>query len=128
MNVKLLMKVKQHILEEPNRLLMSDVYIQGIPGNDFFSDHGNQQKFAKCGTAACIAGWTCLLADPNGEVSMPNAETLLGISERQATRLFLTCEWPERFRLPYSMAKSVKKRAELAGARIDHFAKTKGAA
>lgn len=54
------------------------------------------QTFVKhCGTAACIAGWTAVLADPRGQVAdwgSEKAAEYLGISDSQGNRLFVPSE------------------------------------
>ena len=54
--VEKLLQVKQHILEEPNRLVMSDWVKQGSRLRDY-----EAYVEPPCGTAACIAGWVCVL-------------------------------------------------------------------
>lgn len=51
--VNLLRRVKAHIIEEPRRLAMES-WVQ-------------VSSEAPCGTAACIAGWACLLTLPKTE-------------------------------------------------------------
>jgi hypothetical protein len=126
MNVKLLRKVKKHILEEPKRLYMSD-YIK-LEGESFIG-----REYAKCGTAACIAGWTCILSlkelEPKKIKHSINenekAAELLGISGSTAHRLFIPTNWPERFQGGCS-DDGTEGTAKLAAARIEHFIKTKG--
>ena len=65
LNVRLLRRVKKHILEEPRRFVMwSWMLTKSRFGSTYPADgygHVHQVKFASCGTAACVAGWTCLL-------------------------------------------------------------------
>jgi hypothetical protein len=94
MNVKLLRKVKRHILEEPKRFLMSTIDTHGAPGEET----GYGGKFAKCGTAACICGWACALSGTAWrEARFATAEKLLGITPNEAARLFEPGCWPEQF-------------------------------
>jgi hypothetical protein len=63
MNVKLLEQVKRSILAHPKRFVM-DSFIEAkkLTGEDFFfADDGTEVKFDHCGTAACVAGYTCLI-------------------------------------------------------------------
>lgn len=122
MNVKLLRKVKKHILAEPKR----------------FCFHWARKSLeAPCGTRACIAGWTIILGaglmepfDADGDLVIPKSLTrnkmgyysgpaskLLGITEEQADRLFVY--WPSPF-------KDRGYDAKTAAARIEHFIKTEG--
>jgi hypothetical protein len=132
MNVKLLRKVKKHILEEPRRLAMG-YFVQrkdGLTQTVFESEarDGDEYPFAKCGTAACIAGWTVLLTDQTQEWQIEqNAIRLLEIDGREAQRLFYVHSWPEKLRNKYHNLKTPAARANVAARRIDHFIKTNGA-
>lgn len=107
-------------------------------------------KLPACGTVGCIAGWTAIHGLKNlptiiinghkmvdvGEIENPHgqAKDLLGITEAQAYQLFYMPTWdiiadsdgerqgwPKQFASAYAKAKSRKKKAEIACARIDHF-------
>jgi hypothetical protein len=54
-NVELLKKIKEHILEEPRRLHM-DNFVCRVPVDS--------PKNPPCGTVACIAGWAVILSRP----------------------------------------------------------------
>jgi len=126
MNVKLLRKVKKHILEEPKRLYMSD-YIKVESEHHLYG-----RGYAKCGTAACIAGWTCILSlkeTPDAirrtnDVHATGGE-LLGLTPGQAYRLFVPSVWPQKFTRGTSDDGS-EATAKVAAARIEHFIKTEG--
>lgn len=125
MNVKLLRKVAKHILAEPKRLYMSSYIVRK-------EKMEIDRPYPKCGTAACIAGWTCLLTpqlknfalNENYDAHGP-AEKILGLSRMEANRLFLPGHWPEKFVGGIS-DDGKKKTAEVAVARIEWFIKTKG--
>lgn len=138
LNVELFNKVKEHILEEPNRFLMGDFCLtKEILGKDHF--HGEyctddydepKVKFAACGTAACIAGWAVLLGDGitgkqlndlNSNQIWERAEKLLGITPVEADGLFYEANWPLPYRDRYDDATSQKELAEVGAERIDHF-------
>ena len=128
MNVKLLRKVAKHILAEPTRLVMGNWLlkkgyedIEAIEYGEFGS-----RPFPKCGTAGCIAGWTCELSG-KGKVKHHDlvAKRLLGLNKRESERLFLPDQWPAEFERGYN-DDGRKKTAEVAVARIEHFIKTKG--
>jgi len=126
MNVALLQKVKAHILEEPGRFFMSDYMFRAKPGVRVALD-GIYRKMPDCGTAACIGGWAVLLSDPQVcGISGPNARAALGLDHLQSTFLFPVVNWPERYRQRWNKAASLKVRAAVAAARIDHFIKTEG--
>lgn len=123
-NVRLLRKVKRHILEEPRRLLM---YTWASNSND-----------APCGTAGCIAGWSAILSGrPADEVKAVQdhaasivfrgeAAQLLRISDAQAARLFYAGNWPNPFRMDYVYNFDRIKRAQITADRIEHFIATEG--
>lgn len=110
MNIKLLQKIKKHILEEPNRLYMPGWFIRGMPGERIEQD----QVFPACGTACCIAGWACVLSDQDVNVLL--AEILLGLTGAQANDLFHVSNWQEREAFYHA---SVRERAQIAAREID---------
>lgn len=124
-NIKLLEKVKKHILEEPRRLNMSS----GIKKV--------QKRKVPCGTIGCIAGWSVLLSKSLLELTkdleideekgwMPieqDAQELLGISDLQKGNLFYLHNWPSKFQLTYKRAKTANGRARATAKRIDYFIK-----
>lgn len=127
LNVRLLRKVKKHILEEPRRLLMRTWVCRKSYDEPTFvtDDYTTASKFADCGTAACIAGWTCILAGEERPVDISfTAAALLGL--RNGDRLFMVENWPEPYRAHYRQARSQKARAKTAAERIDHFIATRG--
>jgi hypothetical protein len=98
-----------------------------------FSDVLPKERYAKCGTAACIAGWTCILSMEDKEpeeiasnlVEHTEAGNFLELTNEQANRLFLPSQWPWRF-LDGACDDGKTKTAKIAAARIEHFIKTKG--
>jgi hypothetical protein len=139
MNVELLRKVKEHILEEPRRLIMNSwrVLANGMDKsslarkagpNSFRGDGGEVVEFANCGTAACISGWACIITGQKRVRDFKSrGRKILDLNEHQAERLFLPDSWPNEFYRAYEHANSQKERAKIAAARIDHFIATKGA-
>lgn len=133
MNVRLLRKVKNHILEEPRRFIMRTWLLtrEYVGGPSYPSDNGAKEvKFAKCGTAACIAGWAVLLHDKritNYDEIARRASELLELDEMKSYRLFGATWWPEPFGSQYRKAKTPTARAKIAAARIEHYIKTEGA-
>lgn len=130
MNVKLLQKVKAHILADPQRLVMGAyAFHQSELGETFEGDDGRKVRFAKCGTAACIAGWACIL-DKDGPCHYTyhefyeEAKHALGIADEQAEKLFYTPHWPTPFYVEYATARGQRGRAEVAARRIEHFIAT----
>lgn len=134
MNVKLLRKIKRHILAEPLRFMMATWIRRKFRGfGSFTGDGGKRQGFAECGTAACIGGWAVILSkisdsDINmhsGSDIMSKASALLELSSSQAPRLFLTDYWPQPFRHDYNSQNTTPKtRARIAADRIEHLIKT----
>lgn len=131
--VRLLRRVKKHILEEPRRLDMSD-WVE-------------TSKVSPCGTTACIAGWTLLLKLPPKErravlvepdayvkrdmltageraMFLEHAENALELDRCQSMRLFYDDNWPKGFDRAFDKACSRKARAQVTADRIEHFIKT----
>lgn len=128
MNVRLLRKIKKHILAEPRRFVMWAWLREKETSGDTFTSDANdnrQVKFAKCGTAACIAGWTCILAgDKHPYDHEESARELLEVDEQQSKSLFILDRWPEEFRYPYQKAVGQRTMVKIAANRIEHFIKT----
>jgi hypothetical protein len=122
MNGKLLRKVKKHILEEPRRFFMSSLLERGTPGQVKRLDD-IERPLPDCGTAACIAGWTCVLAD-TPIIDRTYAEKVLGISVVQGDKLFFIGGWPELYQRKWDATKDISRRAQIGKNRIDHFIKT----
>jgi hypothetical protein len=121
-NVKLLRKVKQHILKEPKRFLMSTIDTHGEPGQRT----GYGGVFAKCGTAACICGWAGILSGINTcDIRFRNVAKILGLNGPQADRLFEPGKWPLEFQ-GGTNDDGKRETARIAAKRIEHFIKTKG--
>ncbi len=137
MNVKLLRRVQKHILAEPKRLLMSEGIVKGAPdtdydGSDKWGDDYDPTviRMPACGTAGCIAGWSCLLGNPEFKktrwIDVNNAA--IGLLEIDTPdRLFRVGLWPTQFRDAYTKAKTPAGRARTTSRRIDHYISTKGA-
>lgn len=125
LNVKLLRKIKKHILAKPRRFLMYELIVRSSDYYPhYYDDAGRKTKFESCGTAACIAGWACLLTDGiefNGD-AWERGKKLLGLDERKANRLFNVGRWGKLDDL-YHRAKSAKARAQIAAKRIEQFIK-----
>jgi hypothetical protein len=86
LNVRLLRRIKKHILEEPRRFWMGWWVVPNVPG----------QHPAPCGTTACIAGWAAILGKRR-EPNYHNGRRALRLNERQANSLFFSHNWPEPF-------------------------------
>ena len=116
-NVDLLLKVRDHILADPEHFLMRSFV-----------------EKTDCGTACCIAGWAVALSDPGGTDVLldwdntriyDSAVNLLGVSDG----LFFTAAWPSQFSSAYRRARIRGDEAGMARAavdRIDHFLLTEG--
>jgi hypothetical protein len=132
MNVRLLRKVKAHILEEPRRFAMGTWLKKYIPGtliDEPDSETLEMRRVPACGTVGCIAGWTVdLTGGKSSRASFDGAaRRRLGISPTKSTRLFYTYSWPLKFSERYQNAKTKLARAKIAAERIEHFISTKGA-
>ena len=134
MNVELLRRVEQHILEEPRRLHMEGWYYS-------IEDREPYSSEPPCGTAACIAGWAQLLEagwapgelayDVVGDDSTAHdrGQEALDLDDAEAEALFYTSNWPEPFWSLYrnaggkDMDELARQRilAAITVARIEHF-------
>jgi hypothetical protein len=133
-NPRLLRRVQKHIAEEPNRLVMGRVIrlkVDLFGSNKFWGDNAQEVNFAKCGTAACMAGWTLALSGFDGKKIQKlttwdiRARKLLGLTPDQATYLFYDGNWVGGFSERYKEAKTQKQRAKIAVEYIDYFIKHK---
>lgn len=126
LNVRLLRRIQKHILAEPRRFVMGNFVNHGEPGTSVLIDD-ERTTFPSCGTAACIAGWACLLTDtkPRGRFSWGSAaRKVLRLSNLQACDLFSTTFWPNKYGSDFYRAKTVRGRVNAAVRRIDHLIKT----
>lgn len=128
MNKELLLKVKQHILEEPKRLNMHNwIERYTVPEVE-------QSKYLpSCGTVGCIAGWSFLLGIDStaSEMTFNFTKTLdlLDIDELQAENLFYVEHWPNEFYNKYNTpnipwGERKQHRAQVTAERIQHFVDT----
>lgn len=133
MNVKLLRKVKRHILEEPKRLDMNTFVSRRMSWRP-------EEERPECGTVACVAGWAVLLDRIDKGKGLPrrvdnsfymrvalNAGALLGLSYEESNRLFMFSGWPKELDHAYYAATTPRQRARVTARRIELFIKTKGA-
>ena len=102
MNTELLLKVKQHILEEPRRLDMYRWLEHHKPGellwdSAYDGPEDDQVSVPDCGTVGCIAGWIVSLggAEHLTETRLLSnlASELLGLSRDIVDQLFYTNNW-----------------------------------
>jgi hypothetical protein len=142
MNVELLLQVKRHILEEPNRLRMSNWVISKRdtprfgqiingkfhPRSDNSWGESAPQEFPACGTIACIAGWTVLLSKSTAGMAFMDtdrrASELLGIDFMVSDKLFSVEGWPEPYRIRYVSARKQEERAQIVAEVIDNYIAT----
>ena len=124
MNVKLLRKIKRHILEEPRRFAMGLWHIERQPGrtidgcvNYYFSPNKfeSEQKVPSCGTVACIGGWAEIFGGRDEAAKLRRNGKLLSVRQ-----------WPKAFLVRYEKARTPRARARIAAERIEHYIKTKG--
>lgn len=129
LNVRLLRRIKRHILEEPRRFFMEGIVATGEPGKQFPFSATYRDLAASvpsCGTAACIHGWTALLSGKTPEqarkLSFAWSERKLGLPRWFGDeRLFFSSGWPRRFAALYRKAETPATRAKIAAARIEHL-------
>lgn len=132
MNIKLLKKVRDKILQEPTQFGM-------------YSWYSKMSYAANCGTTACIAGWTVVIANkttPLREYTIvltnkitnskeydvlyteTKASNLLNLTHSQCKELFYNYNWPIKFREPYLVGEPGSlERASIAYNFINWFIK-----
>jgi hypothetical protein len=95
---------------------------------------GESREYAKCGTAACIAGWAVLLShESDFNVDNPllgmdvyqEAKTLLGLTMTEADRLFDPIHWPRTFHVG-TRDDGSEIAAQTTVQRMEHFIATGG--
>jgi hypothetical protein len=130
-NIDLFQKVKEAILEEPQRLGMGD----WIAGPSSFY-HVKQKP--RCGTVACIAGWAAIVAHRERyQASIPlaaekakfrpweNAIRELNLPPGDDNKLFYHSSWPHPFLEQYDgHNEGTAANAAVVCARIDHYLET----
>ena len=137
LNKKILLKVRDHILEDPRRLQMGDWLNTGLtPGTEFYGDI--LQLVPDCGTIGCIAGWISFFYPEDDteyyHYTRGHAERAIeaiGINKDSEIRfrgiasdLFYVDQWQEINEKAYEVAlanKDIKGMAHAAAAQIDWF-------
>lgn len=146
-NKKLLLKVRDHVLEAPDKINMG-VWARDGDGQIMSYVYPTDDREYKCASVGCIAGWACLLSpkkvvEHNGVFIDTAAADFLNISWEQRPRLFYVGDWPLRFRKRLlhdpngewgesasenlKLKPGTKSYARVVAARIDHFIATDGA-
>lgn len=132
MNTRLLRKVQKHINNHPGSFSMlswsSDINGIGLV------------QAAQCGTVHCIGGWAVAL-DPSTAKALQRqqrrswwqnkARRVLGLTAKQAERLFFIENWPPRHCSRYLLHGSGynpagRRATKAVHNRIEHFIKTRG--
>ena len=145
MNVELLLRIKQLILEEPKRVRMASWSSNVVPVRP------------QCDTVACIFGWAVALDRvEHGQGSLSGGcnilkginidflecgGRLLKLNPGQASRLAFVNQWPDQFKAVQEIdgiwwgaawpligkpAPQTQEYAEIVARRIDHFIATEG--
>ena len=122
MNVAVLEKVRDHILEDPRRLNMRD-WIWHYTDNQV---RLNSDILPPCGTVGCIAGWILELyghelEKETGDI-VKDAAKLLGVDLSEACCLFHLEYWPKDYQIRYR-AGNQKERAQVTAERINRLIK-----
>jgi hypothetical protein len=130
MNIELLNKVKEKILDEPGQFIMhmwtSKELARFVRGKEVKS----KRVTVNCGTAACIAGWACCItknlnpAQFNNSFDSPLFLNALELNSEQRDLLFDFDCWPPQFRVHQN--EGTRAFARQAAKRIDHFIATNG--
>jgi hypothetical protein len=130
MNKKLLLKVAEAIQKHPTQFQMGAYFSRWL-------DLPNSPEAGGCGTAACIAGWTCHIALGQSRtlddaarhleaIVGQEAARVLDITADERQRLFVANHWPASYYNRYDNALTPEEQAAAAVARIKHFIKTEG--
>lgn len=119
LNVKLLRKVRDKILAEPDQFEMSQWFTQSTGW-----------KIPNCGTAACIAGWTIAVSNrkkPSEFLTARNIQDtaleLLGIEDQDGWDLFSVSSWPKKYMDRFFVTPSRRGRARITAQRINAYIK-----
>ena len=139
LNVRLVRKIIRHILAEPLRYCQEWTINTGTPGEligGSGSDSGGQ-RFAKCGTAACIGGWAYILSTTRPRLKWSSTLLLLdkggkalGLSAYHQNILFSgrpSYEWPQPYARQYEAATTSRARARVACRLLEKVIDTKAA-
>ncbi len=142
LNVRLVRKIIRHILAEPLRYWQKWTIHTGTPGELIGGCCG--QRFAKCGTVACIGGWAYILSTTRPRLSQygrgwrgERSRTLLdkggkalGLSDYHQSILFSgspSYDWPQPYARQYDAATTSRARARVACRLLEKVIDTKAA-
>ena len=135
LNVRLVRKIIRHILAEPLRYWQQKVIDTGAPGELIGGSGG--QRFAECGTVACIGGWAYLLSTTRPRLKWSSTLLLLdkggkalGLSAYHQNILFSGSprrEWPQPYARQYEAATTSRARARVACRLLEKVIDTKAA-
>lgn len=137
-NVALLEQIKEQVLAHPEHVNMRE-WIRDSASDEeshaFLSEVsrwlGNPERFVRCNTTACIAGWAVILSPSQEGIEHLAIETAalkyLGLNHDQGRRLFFPAVWPLDFAIKYHDAETAEAAAQAVAVRIDHFIQTNGA-
>lgn len=124
MNIARLRKVEKFILAEPRRY-DQDEKMRKLAKLEL-DNLGKQAP--PCATMHCIAGAANAI-EKRKRFGYHTARRFLGLTIDQAYKLFAYVDgngWPYAFQTAYNQARTLRERAKVAVARIEHFIKTEG--
>lgn len=127
LNVRLLRRIKKHILDRPTRFFMESYVDQGTPGGRTCGFTDQAKRYPECGTTACIAGWANILTGAKADWEIRDAgraSDKLGLQPGQGCLLFCDLNWPKAFADDYEKASTPLQRVKIAAARIEHLIST----
>lgn len=139
LNVRLVRKIIRHILAEPLRYWQEWTIDTGTPGEligDWRAHRGSGgQRFAKCGTAACIGGWAYILSTTRPRLKwsstlLDKGGKALGLSDYHQSILFSSMpsyDWPQPYARQYDAATTSRARARVACRLLEKVIDTKAA-
>lgn len=132
LNVRLVRKIIRHILAEPLRYWQEWTIDTGTPGELIRS---SGQRFAKCGTVACIGGWAYILSTTRPRLKwsstlLDKGGKALGLSDYHQSILFSgipSYDWPQPYARQYDAATTPRARARVACRLLEKVIDTKAA-
>jgi hypothetical protein len=134
-NPQPLLDVKNHILEVPTRLMMSDWVCKANPGEVTWDD-GIRYNIPECGTVACAAGWIkeleLLRVEKKFGKGSTEAENIanagssylaMRLLNLKITDMFHVSDWPLELYKRWKNAETMYERSYIFADVVDDFVK-----
>lgn len=135
--VQKLQEVRDHILEEPNRLTMRNWSVRGSNNIDYIDGYNGEayeqayngdytnivMLHPPCGTSGCIAGWLCMLNGALLQTPYAEAHIILGVAPPALSDLFYSKNWDYDLLARFTTT-NIRERAKAAAEQIDRYIKS----